>query len=170
MLLRIVAAAGTGFLLGASGCSSSSDQVHGVVVNPMTGDFGDSAIEFASDAVAPDPGSPDEGAPMVGLAIGLVPCEGICIGPHDAGADAVDESPTEAGVDASLPCGGGVCGSAPLTPDAGGTEDAGDAALTCGHGGVCGTIVMPPDAGEDGSVDAGVFHGIINGIVINPGH
>lgn len=141
MLLRIVAAAGTGILLGASACSSTGAE--GLVANSPE-----------------DASKQDESAPpiIMGMPTGSVACPGICGTPFEEGgptgvidgssADASSEAgnPADAG-DAALTCGnGGVCGSLVMPPDA-------------GH-----------DADSDASTDAGVFFGIVHGVVPNPGH
>jgi len=124
LLLRIVAGAGAGALLGASACGGddSNHHVNGVVVMPSSGD--DSNHHVNGLVVMPSSGSTVGGGVITGVTTG-VPSGGS----PDAGKDA--EKPVS-----------------PAPPD-----DSGAEAATVG-GGVspchpCGVVIMPHDAGAD---------------------
>jgi hypothetical protein len=115
MLLRVVAAAGAGALVGA--CSSQSPAVHGLILPADDGGedgqvtacgghvCGSIAQPGGSVALPPDSGT-DAGEDAPVTACGGHVCGSIAL--TDAGSDA----------DAGLPCGTGVCGTI-ISPEAG---------------------------------------------------
>ncbi|MDP9151642.1 MAG: hypothetical protein M3O36_17105 [Myxococcota bacterium] len=148
LLLRIVATAGSGVLLGGLAACSSSDSMGSVVVpmpDQMTGAGEAGACGGGACGVVPipvDAGTvrPDADAASENFAEeagdGPRPCavHGICIMPAaDSGGagDAADASVDDGslvgpdgpeGPDARLPCGTGVCGVVIFPQDAGGHD------------------------------------------------
>jgi hypothetical protein len=155
LLLRVVGAAGTGLLLGAAACSG---EVNSGLLGQAPDDVADAANNphaLLTDAT-PAPADEASTTPPDGCLNGFC---GFFPRPSDAGFAGSLPMPEDAGHsddarDAALTCGhGGVCGSVVMPEDAGQSDDASDAAPSCGHGGVCGSVVMPEDAGH--SDDAG---------------
>jgi hypothetical protein len=126
LLLRVVATAGAGALLGAVACSSSS--FNGTVPSADASD--DAAFELDAVATGVLPGHPD--ATM--LACGGGAC-GIMAEPDDAGADACT------GPDCGVP---GVIDAGPKEADGASPGDASDAATGPCHP-FCGVVVRPDE-------------------------
>jgi hypothetical protein len=163
LLLRIVATAGAGTLIGMASCGGETTTANGSVAipanSPAENQGDDSAAPFmgfvAVGSVACGPNEPCGSLPLPeadGGPVGVVPCEGFCGGvPGSVGY--ID---AEAPIDGSVSFPDAVAGSVAVPGDAG--PDA-------HHVGIIGVVVEPHDAGE---TTCPPLCGVVIGLGVNP--
>jgi hypothetical protein len=162
LLLRIVASAGAGTLIGMASCGGETTTANGSIALPPSAS---SDPQFGNDDSGAPPTIPmvtgsiggcqgictgllpeDDGGP-----VGVVPCDGFCgqfdAEPFDGSADTPDASVADVE----------FVGSVPVSVDAG--YDA--------HHPI-GVVVEPPDSGS--TITCPPLCGIVIGLGVNPGH